>query len=114
VIPQFLCPPAEVPTLSLSGPCQQNGYENVPDAASIPIFNATDAGTCHATITLSGGEAFSTDLTFAPQWYPCGSNPHGCGEDFESDAGPWMINNSCADAGSLDAMPDVASGDERE
>ena len=87
---------------------------NTPGGAVIPLIGGTGAGTCHATITLADGAAFSTNITFAAQWHACGNDPQGCGEDFESDTRVWMIHNSCADAGSLDAMPDVASGDERE
>jgi hypothetical protein len=87
---------------------------STPHGPVIPLIGGTDAGTCHATITVANGEAYSTDITFAGRWAGCGSDPHGCGEDFESDASTWMIDNACADAGSPDALPDVASGDEHE
>jgi hypothetical protein len=104
IVPSFQCPPSEAPTLSLSGPCVQNGTENKPDAASIPLFNATDAGTCRATLTLAGGETYSNEFTFVPEWYACGSNPHGCGEAFVSDAGTsWNIDNTCTSANQADA-----------
>jgi len=113
VQPQFSCTPTETPTLSLSGPCQQNGYSVQDNGVEIPGIGGTGAGTCHATFMVAGGASYSTDIAFAEQWYPCGSDPHGCGHDFESDASTWMIENACADAGS-DAPPDVAPDGARE
>src|SRR5580692_1332764 len=114
ITPRFTRPPTDTPSLRLSGPCQQTGNTSTPRGAVIPIIGGTDTGTCHATITLVNGEAYSTDFTFAAQWQACGSNPHGCGESFESDASTWTIDNACADAGSRDALPDVAPGDAHE
>src|SRR5579863_3931039 len=105
--PQFSCPLTAPPSLSLTGPCEQNGAEVTPDAAPVPMISGTGAGTCHATFTLADGEEFSTDIEFTAQWTPCGNDPHGCGERFEPSESAWPIHNACADAGSPDAVADV-------
>jgi hypothetical protein len=111
ITPQFTCPLADTPSLTLSGPCHQTGTVSTPRGAVIPLIGGTEVGTCRATLTLADGEVYSNDFTFAGQWSACGNNPHGCGEAFVSDASTWMIDNACADAGSHDARPDAASGD---
>ncbi len=94
--------------LTLSGPCRQTNSFS-PDALTSAILG-TGTGVCEATVTLAdGGATYSTDITFATTWYACGSNPHGCGYDFEADATTWAIDNACADAGLTDAMADAAS-----
>ena len=106
-----MCPPKDTPSLSLSGPCHQVGQMEAPNGAIIPFIGGTGDGTCHATLTLADGEAYSTDITFTGQWLACGSNPHGCGEEFDSDANTWSIDNACQDAGLTDAAADGTPGD---
>lgn len=106
-----MCPPTVTPSLSLSGPCQQVGQVEATNGAVIPLIGGTADGTCHATLTLADGEAYSTAITFMGQWLACGNNPHGCGEEFDSDASTWSVDNECPDAGPTDAASDVAPGD---
>jgi hypothetical protein len=84
----------------------QSTNETVFGTPPVPLIQGTGVGTCFATLTLANGATYSKDITFASAWYACGSDPHGCGEDFESDAGSyWFIDNPCDEGGS----PDVAS-----
>jgi hypothetical protein len=83
----------------------------MPGAGPTPLISGTGAGTCHATLTLASGQTYSTVISFGSQWAACGDDPHGCGEQVESDAGDWFIDNPCEEASSPDAMPDSAAGD---
>jgi hypothetical protein len=74
----------------------------VQDGVHVPIIGATGAGTCHATISLADGAAYSTDIVFT-------GHPNGCcGDAFTADAGRWTIDNACQDAGPTEAGADVA------
>jgi hypothetical protein len=106
-----MCPPKDTPSLILRGPCHQVGQMEAPNGGIIPFIGGTGDGTCHAILTLADGEAYSTDITFTGQWPACGSDPHGCGEAFDSDASTWAIDNACQDAGLTDAAADGAPGD---
>jgi hypothetical protein len=100
VEPQFLCALAQSPTLALEGPCRVSGETDPSRSPVIPLFSGTDAGVCHATLTLPSGAVYSTEVTFTGVWLPCGSDPHGCGEEFDPPNEQWTIDN-CADAASF-------------
>ena len=109
MIPYFVCDPESAPVLSLSGPCENVGSARTPDGVPVPVIGATGAGTCHATISLPDGAAYSTDLVFTG--HPLSAC---CGEAFTPDAGRWTIDNACQDAGPTEAGADVASSDTGE
>ncbi len=109
----FACSPSVLPVVALSGPCEV-GEPYAAQFGNVPTIAGTGTGVCHATLSLGDGGTFATDITFTAQWYACGSDPHGCGEDFEAVTDTWPIDNACADAGAADALPDMASGDADE
>jgi hypothetical protein len=56
----------------------------------------------------ANGTTSSTDITFASQWLPCGSEPHGCGEGVTATPSLVTVGNQCVDSG-VDAVADAPS-----
>ena len=93
------------PVLALSGVCAGTGGEQ----SGQLTFGSTGAGTC----TYADGTAYTTDVEFTGQWRACGSDPHGCGEQFApvglpTEPGGYLdvlaVGDACLDAGSGDAL----------
>jgi hypothetical protein len=85
------CVPDAVPVVKTSGPCFAcNADGSTPDGGRCTLsFGASDfhvsrtgAGTCHLEVTFANGATSQLDVDFVSQWRACGSDPHGCGEDF--------------------------------
>jgi hypothetical protein len=68
------------------------------------VFSAA-AGTCHLDVTFDGGTTYETDVDFEEQWYPCGSDPHGCGQL------PTATQRQVTLGGQCDAGPTSEAGD---
>jgi hypothetical protein len=96
------------PVLALSGVCA--GTEGEQSAQL--TFGSTGAGTCHVALTYADGTGYTTDVEFTGQWRACGSDPHGCGEQFApvrlpTEPGGYLdvlaVGDACVDGGNGDA-----------
>jgi hypothetical protein len=68
----------------------------------INVTGDEDGGTCHVEIDFEGGAAFSTDITFAATWLPCGSDPHGCGPGVIATPDRISVGSQCSGDAGLD------------
>jgi hypothetical protein len=103
---RIACDAIGMPYVTVTGPCtvQYLGGE-------ILLTGAT-TGQCQLAIALPDGGVSTVTVSFAEQWEPCGSDPHGCGQTTAATPEEVSVNQcggAAADSGADAEVPDGPS-----